>query len=67
MWRFTINGYFPAERWLKDRKGRALSYEDKETYRRIIAALGETGRVMKEIDAAIATRGGLAKSIRAFF
>ena len=57
VWHFPIGGYFPAERWLKDRKGRALSYEDKEVYPRIVAALGETRRLMSEIDAAIAKHG----------
>jgi len=58
VWRFPIGGYFPAERWLKDRKGRTLSYEDKEAYPRIVAALAETGRLMREIDGSIAKHGG---------
>ena len=57
-WAFPIGGYLPAQRWLKDRKGRTLSYEDKETYPRIIAALGETSRLMKDIDTAITKHGG---------
>jgi predicted helicase len=58
IWRFPIGGYFPAERWLKDRKGRTLFYEDKEAYTRIVAALGETARLMKEIDGTIVRHGG---------
>jgi hypothetical protein len=27
-WNFYIGGYQPAQKWLKDRKGRELSYED---------------------------------------
>ena len=27
-WSFYIGGYQPAQKWLKDRKGRALSFED---------------------------------------
>lgn len=27
-WDFYIGGYQPAQKWLKDRKGRILSYED---------------------------------------
>lgn len=57
-WSFPIGGYLPAQRWLKDRKGRTLSYEEKDAYPRIVAALSETGRLMREIDAAIAKHGG---------
>jgi hypothetical protein len=37
-------------KWLKDRKGRVLSYEDIQHYQKIIVALAETDRLMKEID-----------------
>ncbi len=49
-WEFYIGGYQPAQKWLKDRKGRELSYEDILHYQRIIVALTETDRLMKEID-----------------
>ena len=49
-WEFYIGGYQPAQKWLKDRKGRVLSYEDIQHYQRIIVALAETDRLMKEID-----------------
>jgi hypothetical protein len=39
-----------VQKWLKDRKGRALSYEDIQHYQKIIVALVETERLMKEID-----------------
>ncbi len=52
----------PAQRWLKDRKGRTLSYEEKEAYPRIVAALAETGRMMERIDAAITGHGGWRKA-----
>jgi hypothetical protein len=39
--------------WLKDRKGRALNGDDIRHYQRVVVALKETIRVMKEIDAAI--------------
>ncbi|MBV9657209.1 MAG: N-6 DNA methylase, partial [Verrucomicrobia bacterium] len=58
VWHFPIGGYLPAERWLKDRIGRTLSFDDLNTYPRIVAALGETRRLMGEIDAAIARYGG---------
>ena len=49
-WEFYIGGYLPAQKWLKDRKGRALSYDDIIHYQKIIVALTETDRLMKEID-----------------
>jgi predicted helicase len=49
-WEFYIGGYQPAQKWLKDRKGRELSYEDISHYQKIIVALTETDRLMKEID-----------------
>ena len=49
-WDFFIGGYQPAQKWLKDRKGRTLSYDDIEHYRKIIAVLIETARIMKTID-----------------
>jgi predicted helicase len=49
-WEFYIGGYQPAQKWLKDRKGRELSYEDIFHYQKIIVALSETARLMNEID-----------------
>lgn len=58
IWEFHIGGYQVCQKWLKDRKGRILSYDDLEHYRGIVAALGETIRLMKEIDAVIESNGG---------
>lgn len=49
-WNFYIGGYQPAQKWLKDRKDRELSYDDILHYQKIIVALSETDRIMKEID-----------------
>lgn len=49
-WNFYIGGYQPAQKWLKDRKGRELTFDDIIHYRKIIAVLEETERLMKEID-----------------
>ncbi|NJK94010.1 MAG: N-6 DNA methylase [Bacteroidales bacterium] len=49
-WNFYIGGYQPAQKWLKDRKGRELSFEDISHYQKIIVALTETDRIMTEID-----------------
>ena len=57
-WEFTIGGYQPAEKWLKDRRDRTLSLEDVMHYRRICAVLAETPRLMARIDEAIESHGG---------
>ena len=49
-WEFHIGGYQPAQKWLKDRKGRKLEFEDILHYQKIIVALSETDRLMKEIN-----------------
>ncbi len=49
-WEFYIGGYQPAQKWLKDRKGRVLSWEEIEHYQKVIVALVETAGVMDEID-----------------
>lgn len=49
-WDFYIGGYQPAQKWLKDRKGRALSFEDVKHYQRILKILSETDRIMKTIE-----------------
>lgn len=49
-WNFYIGGYQPAQKWLKDRKGRTLTNEEIEHYQKIIVALVETDRIMKELD-----------------
>ena len=57
-WGFTIGGYRPAEKWLKDRKGRVLSDDDIDYYRQIVSALADTERLMDEIDNLIEQHGG---------
>ena len=49
-WVFYIGGYQPAQKWLKDRKERTLEFDDILHYQKIIVALSETDRLMKEID-----------------
>jgi predicted helicase len=49
-WDFYIGGYQPAQKWLKDRKERKLEFDDILHYQKIIVALSETDRLMKEID-----------------
>lgn len=49
-WNFYIGGYQPAQKWLKDRKNRALNFEDILHYQKIIKALSETHRLMQSVD-----------------
>lgn len=49
-WNFFIGGYQPAQKWLKDRKGQKLSFDDIRHYQKIINALFLTDRIMYEID-----------------
>lgn len=49
-WEMYIGGYQPAQKWLKDRKGRILSTEDILHYEKIISVLLETNRIMQKMD-----------------
>jgi hypothetical protein len=53
VWNFKVGGYQVCDKWLKDRKGRVLSSEDISHYQRVVVALHETIRLMKEIDETI--------------
>lgn len=50
-WEFYIGGYQPAQKWLKDRKGRKLSIDDIRHWQGIIVALTETDKIMRQIGA----------------
>src|SRR5205807_7965043 len=58
VWNFQVGGYQVCEKWLKDRKGRTLSNDDIAHYQKIVVALAETIRIMKEIDEVIEEHGG---------
>jgi hypothetical protein len=49
-WEFYIGGYQPAQKWLKDRKGRELTFDDIRHYQKIIKILSETDAIMKTIE-----------------
>jgi len=49
-WNFYIWWYQPAQKRLKDRKNRELSFEDILHWQKIVVALVNTDRVMGEID-----------------
>jgi predicted helicase len=50
VWNFHIGGYQVCQKWLKDRKGRTLTYDELTHYQKVIVALKETIRLMAEID-----------------
>jgi hypothetical protein len=42
VWELWIGGYQPAQKWLKERVGRKLTYEDLVHYERVVNALSGT-------------------------
>jgi predicted helicase len=50
-WGMFIGGYQPAQKWLKDRKGRVLSNEDTDHYQEIVFALVRTRALMQKLSA----------------
>jgi predicted helicase len=52
-WNFHIGGYQVLEKWLKDRRGRALSDDDLLHYQQIVVALTRTQALMDQIDETI--------------
>lgn len=57
VWEFHVGGYQVCAKWLKDRKGRKLTYDDLTHYQQIVSALAETIMLMENIDAAITAAG----------
>ena len=58
VWAFQVGGYQVCQKWLKDRKGRLLTYDEITHYQRIVAVLAETIHLMAAVDETIAARGG---------
>jgi predicted helicase len=50
VWHFNIGNHQVLDRWLKDRKDRKLSFDEILHYQKVVVAIKETIRVMKEID-----------------
>jgi len=53
VWELHVGGYQVCDKWLKDRRGRQLSFDDVEHYCKVVVALNDTIRLMGEIDDAI--------------
>lgn len=58
VWETHVGGYRVAEKWLKDRKGRQLTYDDLTHYQAVIAALARTLDLQADIDCAVDDAGG---------
>ncbi|MDX9972774.1 MAG: type ISP restriction/modification enzyme, partial [FCB group bacterium] len=58
VWEFHIGGYQVCQKWIKDRKGHKLTYDDTQHYQKIVVALSETIRLMQDIDEVIDQHGG---------
>jgi predicted helicase len=58
VWEFHVGGYQVCQKWLKDRKGRVLTFDDVRHYQRIVAALAETISLMASVDEVIEEYGG---------
>lgn len=57
-WTFSVGGHRPCDKWLKDRKGVKLKYEDLEAYRSLVAAINSTTKLTEGIDQVIGSHGG---------
>ena len=49
-WNFYFGNYQPAQKWLKDSKGKVLDFNDIIHYQKMIKSVSETNRLMKKID-----------------
>lgn len=58
VWTHKIGGYQVAEKWLKDRRERTLTADDRSHYQRTLIALAETQAEMTRIDTTIEAHGG---------
>lgn len=59
VWEFHIGGYQVCNKWLKDRKGRALKgFSQLQHYQNVVATLRRTMKRMAEIDDIIDRHGG---------
>jgi predicted helicase len=58
VWEFHVGGYQVCAKWLKDRKGRKLTYYDLTHYQQIVSTLSETIKLMENIDTTINASGG---------
>lgn len=58
VWEFRAGGHQVCRKWLKDRRGRTLTGGEIVTYRRILAAIGETLTLVDSVRRLIDDYGG---------
>ncbi len=51
VWAYRVGGYQVCHKWLDDRKGATLPYDERLTYQRIVTALERTLALQAQIDA----------------
>jgi predicted helicase len=51
VWAYRVGGYQVCHKWLDDRKGATLSYDERLTYQKMITALKRTLALQAQIDA----------------
>ena len=49
-WEYCIGGYYPAQLWLKKRKGESLNFDDQRHYSRMLSALAQTAELVGKLD-----------------
>ena len=49
VWDFYVGGYQPLQKYLKDRKGHLLTFEEIQHYQKIVAVLSETIDIMEQL------------------
>ena len=49
---FQVGGYRVLEKWIAERKGRRLEFDDQRQIARLVKLIGETLRLMAAIDEA---------------
>jgi hypothetical protein len=53
VWKYRVGGYQVCHKWLDDRKGTALSLDERLTYQKMVTALKRTLALQTEIDALV--------------
>lgn len=48
-WSMRIGGYYPAQKWLKDKRGSELNLEEVRHYQRVLEVLVKTNSIMQSI------------------
>jgi hypothetical protein len=64
VWTFEIGAYQVCEKWLKDRRGRKLTPQDVQHYRRILTSVASTIGLMAKVDDVVEKHGGWPAAFR---